>query len=44
MGGNVRTREVRGKPGKFRATQASTTGNLKKLGCEECWQPVIHKE
>ena len=32
----IRSREVRGKPGKFIATEANETGNMKKIDNEEC--------
>ena len=38
MDGNVRTREVKGKPGKF-----SATGNVKKVGSEESQKPPIYE-
>lgn len=37
MDGHVRTREVRGKLGKF-----SATGNVKKVGSEESQKPPIY--
>lgn len=36
----IRTK-VRGKPGKFSASEANKTGNIKKVGSEECWKPMI---
>lgn len=42
LDGNVRTRVVKGKPGKFSATEANYTGNLKKVHSEKCQKPLIH--